>query len=63
MEEIESPCIKICKYDRNGVCMGCRRTRAEVGDWLKYTNVQKKEALDNANQREIVEDESNGFFF
>lgn len=63
MEEIESPCIKICKYDSNGVCMGCRRTRFEVGDWSKFTNEQKQQVLDKVSDRQIVEDETRGFSF
>ncbi len=63
MNEIESPCIKICKQDINGVCMGCLRTKNEIGDWSTYTNEQKQEVLDKASKRSIVEEETRGFSF
>lgn len=32
---IETPCIKICVVDPDtGFCIGCGRTRTEIGDWL-----------------------------
>jgi predicted Fe-S protein YdhL (DUF1289 family) len=35
LPEIESPCIKVCVVDpETGWCIGCGRTRGEIGDWL-----------------------------
>lgn len=32
---IESPCVKICVVEpETGFCIGCGRTRAEIGAWL-----------------------------
>ena len=32
---IETPCIKICVVDpETGFCIGCGRTRTEIGGWL-----------------------------
>jgi uncharacterized protein len=32
---IETPCIKICVVDpETGFCIGCGRTRGEIGGWL-----------------------------
>lgn len=28
-----SPCIGVCEVDTAGVCRGCERTLAEIGDW------------------------------
>ena len=31
---IESPCTKVCTIDpRSGLCIGCRRTLAEIAQW------------------------------
>jgi hypothetical protein len=33
--EIETPCVKICVLDpETGFCIGCGRTRGEIGGWL-----------------------------
>jgi hypothetical protein len=62
MEEVPSPCIKICRYDSSGVCFGCRRTLDEIGDWSKYTNEQKQIVIDQLGSRTNVE-EMGGFSF
>jgi predicted Fe-S protein YdhL (DUF1289 family) len=32
---IETPCIKVCVVDpETGFCIGCGRTREEIGAWL-----------------------------
>ncbi len=34
MNEIASPCIKICLLDATGqTCLGCGRSTDEIGDW------------------------------
>ncbi|MCK5730618.1 MAG: DUF1289 domain-containing protein, partial [Draconibacterium sp.] len=33
MQNIQSPCIKVCQHDSAGVCFGCRRTHKEVSNW------------------------------
>jgi predicted Fe-S protein YdhL (DUF1289 family) len=63
MSSIVSPCIKICQMDSNGICIGCRRTRDEIGDWKKYTDEQKQEILDKTSFRTIVQQETGGFSF
>lgn len=33
--ELESPCIKVCVMEpETGFCIGCGRTRGEIGEWL-----------------------------
>ena len=35
LPEIESPCIKVCVVEpETGFCIGCGRTRGEIGEWL-----------------------------
>jgi predicted Fe-S protein YdhL (DUF1289 family) len=46
-----------------GICIGCRRTRDEIGDWKKYTDEQKQEILDKTSFRTIVQQETGGFSF
>ena len=47
----ESPCIKLCTIDENGMCIGCFRTLNEIGNWLRYTDKQKHEINENLKER------------
>ena len=44
-----SPCVKICKYDKNFmdemVCIGCFREQSEITNWIKMTLTEKEDAL------------------
>lgn len=40
---IESPCILICQLDlETGQCFGCGRTRGEIAQWTRYSDLQRK---------------------
>lgn len=28
-----TPCIGVCRLDRRGLCLGCRRTAGEIAHW------------------------------
>jgi len=51
MQEVESPCVNVCTHDDNGICYGCRRTVAEVGDWNTFTNAEKLEVIERTKER------------
>lgn len=36
----------ICKYDEEGLCIGCQRTKQEVREWPDYDNVKRKKVYD-----------------
>ena len=39
----QSPCIDICRLDpKTGWCLGCGRTAAEIGEWLKLTPFRRR---------------------
>jgi len=63
MSNIESPCIKICQTDVNGLCIGCRRTKDEIGDWKKISDEEKQEILDKTSNRRIIQQDTGGFSF
>lgn len=54
LEEVKSPCIKVCQYDSKGVCFGCRRTLEEAGKWSAYTNSEKEEIIKKTSERRNV---------
>jgi hypothetical protein len=43
---IETPCIKICVVDpETGFCIGCGRTRTEIGGWLEMSAEQRRAVM------------------
>ena len=49
---IETPCIKVCVVDpETGFCIGCGRTRAEIGGWLGYSAVQRRALMAELPER------------
>jgi predicted Fe-S protein YdhL (DUF1289 family) len=50
-QKINNPCIQVCKYDDNQVCIGCYRTMEETRDWIDYTEKEKVEVLQKVEKR------------
>ncbi len=48
---IPSPCNKICTLNANGVCIGCGRSREELGGWMNYSDAEKKQVVARAKAR------------
>jgi predicted Fe-S protein YdhL (DUF1289 family) len=52
MSEIETPCKNICMLDLQGqYCMGCYRTRQEVGEWMSLSDDQRAAVMDQLAAR------------
>ncbi|WP_416900303.1 MAG: DUF1289 domain-containing protein [Minwuia sp.] len=51
---VPSPCISVCYLDRNsGHCVGCYRTMAEIGEWMRASDDRRREIVrDCAARRE-----------
>jgi len=45
VSEVESPCIKLCEVDANGICRGCLRTLAEIGAWRDASDIERRAIL------------------
>jgi hypothetical protein len=46
LPEIETPCIKVCVVDpETGFCIGCGRTRLEIGSWLGFSPRERKDIM------------------
>lgn len=41
-----SPCVNVCKLDRQNVCVGCRRTLDEIARWSAMTSVEQWKVVD-----------------
>ncbi|QGM96978.1 DUF1289 domain-containing protein [Methylocystis parvus] len=46
-----SPCNKICTLNPNGICVGCGRSRAEIGGWTQFSDAEKKQVVHRAKAR------------
>ena len=36
-----SPCIGVCRLDDSGLCAGCLRSAAEIGEWMRMSAPQQ----------------------
>ncbi len=36
-----SPCTRVCMLDEQGLCIGCRRTAAEIGRWTAMSPAEQ----------------------
>tara|TARA_B100002019_G_C21026708_1_gene477536 strand:+ start:485 stop:682 length:198 start_codon:yes stop_codon:yes gene_type:complete len=56
-KKIESPCVKICKYDDNFmngmVCIGCFREQHEITNWLRMSEKEKELAYIDIKNRKM----------
>jgi len=51
MTKYKNPCIMVCKYSDDGLCIGCLRTKEEVIEWPEYDDEKRKEVYDLIVQR------------
>lgn len=50
--EVETPCIKVCVLDpETGFCIGCGRTRQEIGGWLSMGPVERRSVMEGLAER------------
>lgn len=43
---VPSPCIGVCSIDRDGLCLGCRRSSDEIARWSRISNDERLRILD-----------------
>jgi len=43
--EIKNPCVRVCGYDDNNMCIYCFRTKKEIFYWGDFTNEEKKSVI------------------
>jgi len=51
-----SPCVRVCKLDRRGSCLGCFRNKEEIACWLQMTDYEKSlviAALDDRRAKRV----------
>lgn len=48
---VESPCNKICTLNADHICVGCGRSRAEIGGWTQMSDADRKRVVAKAKER------------
>jgi uncharacterized protein len=52
VHEIETPCVKLCVVDpESGFCIGCGRTRMEIGLWLEMSVADRRTVMADLGAR------------
>lgn len=59
---IQSPCIKICILNIDGVCVGCGRDRMEISIWSNADEEGKREILRKSSTRRSMQTLRNSHF-
>lgn len=55
---VASPCVKVCKLDGHGFCLGCFRSLAEIARWSNLDEIEKSRviALLDGRRKEFTQD-------
>lgn len=54
IRRVMSPCIGICTIDRiSNLCLGCKRTIAEIGRWQMMEDPERQKVLDDLPNRKF----------
>lgn len=49
--DTRNPCIGLCRFDGNGACLGCHRSKAEVKGWKRLSDSAKAAINDRIGDR------------
>ncbi len=49
--DIISPCSGVCQLDNHDICIGCLRSKVEIGAWSSYDQDEKMALLQILKQR------------
>jgi len=52
MDNAPSPCLRICSLDPEArICTGCGRSLAEIGGWMRFSEVERLQVLAQLTDR------------
>ena len=46
-----NPCVRVCRYNEEGACLGCFRTRDEVRGWASLDAGERRVVLADLDGR------------
>ena len=55
-----SPCVKVCRIDDDGFCIGCKRTLDEIRDWMIMSDYEQNKLLHELKWRQHVGSDKQG---
>ena len=55
---IDNPCMGICEYNDDNLCIGCKRNMNEIFDWYDYTDEMRA-----AINKDLVNRKDKGYWF
>ena len=50
---VPSPCIKVCRIDDDGFCVGCKRTLDEIRDWMILSDYEQNMLIYELKWRQL----------
>lgn len=51
---LASPCINICALDDADICIGCQRSIAEITQWGRMSNAERRQVLARCVERAMA---------
>ncbi len=51
--KIDNPCMGICEYNKDNLCIGCKRNMNEIFDWYDYTDEQVASINEELKTRKV----------
>ena len=55
---LDNPCMGICEYNKDKLCIGCKRNMNEIFDWYDYTDEEVAAINEELKTRKVE-----GYFF
>ena len=52
--QVPSPCVKVCRLDDDGFCIGCKRSIDEIRDWMIMSDYEQNKLLHELMWRKDV---------
>jgi hypothetical protein len=53
LKRIISPCVSICKYNKDNYCVGCKRHMNEIFDWFDFTDDMRVAIMQDLQERDV----------
>lgn len=60
-QDVASPCVQLCQLNRDQICVGCGRTRNEIGSWSIASSRERLDIKKASQQRLINLRQRSGF--
>jgi uncharacterized protein len=51
---VESPCVRVCQLDDEGMCVGCWRTIGEIARWTTLTAEERSAICASLAERQKI---------